>query len=159
MAISSIWITGCSSSADTSNVNSSASNQNANAGNTNSIKDSVEDLAAVIRLPEMPEEAVWREEETTDPKGKKITAILKYSSESAAKIVAAADKSKPAAATEIGAESWFPDELTAQSQLSGNESIKATAYSANDFYNAPYINGKISRVNDTNYFVLELTTY
>lgn len=153
------WTPGCSNSTDNVNANTNTANQNTAAGNTNQVKDDAEELQGIIKLPETPEESVWREEENADPKGKKLTAVLKYAPEAAAKIVASADKSKPAAPTELGTESWFPEELTAQSQLSGDESIKATAYSANDFYNGPYKNGRIARVNDTDYFVLELTTY
>ncbi|MGI8467369.1 MAG: hypothetical protein ACR2N3_02845 [Pyrinomonadaceae bacterium] len=152
------WTSACSDSAETNgNVNSNVSNQTA--GGAALTKDDIDELSAIIRLPETPEEVVWREEETANPKGKKLTAILKFNPESAAKIVESAAKIKPAAPTEIGTENWFPNELTAQSQLSGNESLKGISYAANDFYNPPYTNGKLTKVNETNYFVLELTTY
>ncbi len=64
---------------------------------------------------------------------------------------------KPAAEADIDAETWFPAELIAQSQLSGDESLKGTAFAADDFLHEPYNQGKITRINDTNYFVLELT--
>lgn len=155
-----IWTAACSNSAETSNVvNSSNSNQDVNNSNAISAKDDIEELGTIIKLPEMPEEVVWREEQSANPNGKKLTAVLKFNSEAAAKIVEAAAKIKPVAPAEVGTESWFPNELTAQSQLSGNESLKGIAYSADDFYNSPYQNGRLTRIDETNYFVLELTTY
>ncbi len=144
-------------------ANSSNSNQSANANAENSTidKDDIAELGSIIKLPELPDETatVWREEETSDPKGKKLTAILKYSPEISARITAQAEKNKSPAPTEIGTESWYPEELTAQSQLSGDESLKGTAYGADDFFNAPYINGRLIRVEKTDFFILELTTY
>ena len=141
------------------NVNQDASNNSASPENTKAPKDNVEELSNIIKLPEVPEEAVWREDETQQPKGKKLIAVLKYTPENINKIIALVEKSKSAAPIQIGAEEWFPEELTAQTQLSGNESLKGTVYGANEFFNPPYRNGRLVRIQDTNYFVLELTTY
>ena len=156
------------SCASSSPANSNAVNQttNTNAKNSSAASDDIAALAALVRLPEIPEEVVWREEvlenrEASDQnsKGKKLTAVLKYNDADAEKIVALAEKSKTAEKTEIGTEDWFPEELTAQTQLSASESLKGTAYGANDFFNAPYSNGKLTRIEGTNYFVLELTSF
>lgn len=149
--------------ATNANVNSGAAKSAAD--NANPVKDDVTELAQIIHLPEMPEEAVWREEvlgsseQTPDTTGRKMTAVLRYSAENAAKITAAAEKIKPAEPSEIGTEDWFPEELTAQTQISGNESLKAFSYGAGDFLNPPYSKGKLSRIDQTNYFVLELTSF
>lgn len=150
------------------------SNSNVNSGNTaqsntnvanSPAKDDVSELLTIVRLPEVPEEVVWREEplgKTGDrvpgPNDRKLVAVLQYDAETAAKLVAQIEKNKQPEAAEIGAENWFPEELIAQSQVSGNEMLKGTAYGANDFFNMPYGNGKITRVENTNYFVLELYT-
>jgi hypothetical protein len=151
--------------ADSVNANSNNSVQtNTNSAN-NPAKDDVSELLTIIRLPEVPEEVVWREEplgKTNDrvpgPTDRKLVAVLKYDAETAAKLVAQIEKSKQPEQAEIGAENWFPEELIAQSQVSGNEMLKGTTYGANDFFNMPYGNGKITRVENTNYFVLELYT-
>ena len=153
-----ICVVSCSNFAGT-NENISLNNSVQETNNANAAKDDVEELATIINLPDAPEEVVWREEQTSDPNEKKLTAVLKYSSEAAAKIIASAAKNQPPSAAEISSENWFPAEITAQSQLSGNESVKVTAYDARDFYKPPYKNGKLLRVNDTNYLVLELTSY
>ena len=142
-----------------SNANSNSVNQSADRKNLIAVKDDVAELSTLIGMPETPDDAVWREETTANPQGKKLTGVLRYSDENISKIVALAEKNKPAQQTELGTEEWFPEELTAKTQLSGNESLKGIAYGANDFYNAPYKNGRLVRIQDSNYFVLELTTY
>jgi hypothetical protein len=142
-----------------SNANADNKNSNQNsAANTNSVKDDSAELANIIKLPEQPDEVVWRETEVAE-KGKKLVAVLKYKPEEAGKIAAAAEKIKPAEDVEIGTEDWFPDELVAQSQVSGSEALKAKAYSANDFLNPPYKNGRLARIDETDYFILEVTAY
>jgi hypothetical protein len=142
-----------------SNADQNVSNQSANNQNSNSPKDNAEELATIIKLNEMPDEAEWREEEKANPKGKKLTAVLKYNDENAQKVVASAESIQPGAPIEIGAEDWFPLELTAQTQLSGNESLKGVSYAANEFLNPPFTNGRLIKIEETNYFMLELTTY
>ena len=136
-------------------------NKTANYANENKIppNDNVEELERIVKLPFHPEEATWRETDLNTPEGeKKLTAVLKFLSEDANKIVQQAEKYKPATAVDIDAEDWFPAELIAQSQLSGDENLKGKSYAANDFLETPYTNGKITRIDDTDYFVLELTT-
>ncbi len=134
--------------------------------NANISKDDVEALDKVINLPIQPEEATWREDSLDRQnnnlpvsKGKKLTGVLKFSAEDAQKLVEQVDKTKPAFASDVDAESWFPPELIAKSQESGDENLKGTSYAADDFLREPYKNGKITRINDTDYFVLELTSF
>lgn len=159
LLIISLFVVSCTNpNAGNSSGNSNVANRNANADNSRAVKDDVGELNSLINFPESPEEVVWREE-TVSQKGKKLTAVLKYANESIPKVIASAERHKPAAQAEIGVEDWFPEELTAQAQLSGNESLKGSVYAANDFYNAPYTNGKLVRIQETNYFVLELTAF
>lgn len=144
--------------------NQSVQSQN----NANVSKDDVEELGKIIKLPMQPEEASWREDKSETQGNnnsapatgsKKLTVVLKYSAEEAQTIVEQVDKSKPPFASNIDAESWFPPELIAKSQESGDENLKGTSYAANDFLQEPFKNGKLTRINDTDYFVLELTSY
>jgi hypothetical protein len=157
--------TGCGSNNTT---NSNAANQNANSANSNSaasIKDDVDELELTIKLPFRPEEAVWREDvlgKTGDnrvppaPTDKKLIAVLRFLKDDADKITAQAEKYKPAAPETLNSENWFPAELVAQSQTSGDETLKGNSYAANDFLNPPYSDGKLTRIDGTDYFVLEL---
>lgn len=134
------------------NVNQTAQANQASNGNLSAAKDDLEELGKIINLPVMPEEAMWRDE------AKKITAVIRFAPADAENIAGQAAAYKPAGvAADIDAESWFPAELIAQSQLSGDETLKGTAFAANDFLREPYNQGKITRIDNTNYFVLELT--
>ena len=137
-----------SNSNQKTNTNNAA-NTNANADTT---KDDIEDFAKVVKLPFQPEEVSWRE--TSD---KKLIAVIKFSAADAQTLITNIEKQKPIAPAEINAENWFPPELVAKSQQSGDELLKGKVYSANDFFLAPYNNGKITRIDDTNYFILELS--
>lgn len=153
----------CASCRETENSNQQSANsvQTANTNSeyavSNLPKDDIEELEKTIKLPFRPEDAIWRADETAGASGKrKLLAVLKFSVEHANQIALQAEKYKPAAESEIDAENWFPAELIAQSQLSGDETLKGISYAANDFFQQPYTNGKITRVAETNFFVLEL---
>jgi hypothetical protein len=156
--------TACTSS-ETEKSNSNKQNANtANSNSSNSVKDDIEELEMAIKMPFHPEEAVWREDvlgksgdnRVAAPTDKKLTAVLRFLKDDAAKVTAQAEKYKPAAPATIPTEKWFPAELIAKSQTSGDETIKGSSYPANDFFNPPYSDGKITRIEGTDYFVLEL---
>ncbi|MET0751942.1 MAG: hypothetical protein ABWZ66_01150, partial [Pyrinomonadaceae bacterium] len=123
--------------------------------NANLTQDNTEDLGRIVSLPYVPEEATWRE--TGSQNTKKLIAVLKFSASDAQAIVAQAEKYKPAEPAGLEAENWFPPELIAKSQESGDESLKGNAYAANDFISRDYKDAKLTRINETNYFVLEMT--
>ena len=150
-----IFLNACSpNKTGNSNIVKTNSNQTANSNSEIVVQDDVENLAKIIKLPFTPEEATFSE---TNQNGKKLVAVLKFASADAASIVAAAEKYQSPAPSDIDAEMWFPPELIAKSQESGDEVLKGNKYAANDFLQAPYLNGKLTRISDTNYFVLELT--
>lgn len=125
--------------------------------------DNIDELLTKIRLPEVPEEAVWKEEvlgkndnRVPGPTDTKITAVLKYTPEQTTKLIALLESRKQTEVGVVDTENWFPEELTAQAQLSGDSTLKGTSYGANDFFNIPYGSGKITRIGTTDFFVLEL---
>ena len=141
-----------------------------NTSNSNSTVsgDDVQQLGKIINLPFEPgESTVWRESNlaqdfgngTPSVNGKKLVAVLIFESDQTDEITKRAEGFKNSVPAEIDAENWFPEELVAQSQVSGAGTLKGNSYAANDFMKAPFIDGKLIRVIDTNYFVLELTTY
>lgn len=152
--LSGIWpLLSCGGSGKTDGANAQSNSANQANDAANSTKTNVEELGMIINMPMETEEAVWR----NDPGQKKITAILKFSSADAARLVQQAEsKRKPVPAT-IPSESWFPAELIAQSDISGDDTLKGTAYAADEFYQEPYTQGRITRIENTDYFVLELT--
>jgi len=155
---------------DSPNVNSNRANvSNTNNSNTEIVpQDNVEELGKIIKLNVLPEEAVYIETnlntKNSEPRvpasnEKRLFAVMRFSPENAAQIVAQAQKHKPAEPSDVDAEAWFPAELIAQSQLTGDEYLKGAAYAADDFLQMPYSKGKLTRINNTDYFILELTTF
>jgi hypothetical protein len=141
---------GCGSAANSNAVNAAAneSAKNGETANTN-----LEELRPLIALPFEPEDAVWRG--GTDEK--KLIAVLRFGTADADKLVEEAKKIKPPTAAKIGSELWFPAELIAQADNSGDDTLNGTTYAANAFFQPPFTDGKLTRIQGTDYFVLELT--
>ena len=81
---------------------------------------------------------------------------MRFSSADSDKIVAEASKNGSPQNAEIAVENWFPDELVAQGEMSGDNALKGLAYPANAFFLEPYTSGRITRIEGGDYFVLEL---
>lgn len=135
-----------------SNTNQITNKPNNIYTNAETTKDDLEDFAKIVKLPFQPEEVSWREFPD-----KKIIAVLKFSAADSNNLITQIEKQKSAQNVGLNAENWFPPELIAQSQQSGDETLKGKEYSAADFFLAPYTKGKITRIDETNYFVLELS--
>ncbi len=168
--VSATFFFGCKNYDNDSNVVRQVSNENQNSKIENigedqsPAKDDAEELGKLIKIPFDTEEALWKIEDSAKISNanngetvQKLVAVLKFKSEDTQKIVEQAVNYKPATETSLNAESWFPPELIAKSQQSGNETIKGTIYAPNDFAQTPYQNGTLTRISGTDYFVLELT--
>lgn len=139
-----------------------AANANSEYGGSDLPKDDIEELEKTIKLPFRPEDAIWRADDSIDAGAtskRKLLAVIKFTSADANQIVQQAEKYKPAIESEFDAETWFPAELIAQSQLSGDETLKGISYAANDFLQPPFTGGKITRVTGTDFFILELSAF
>lgn len=150
----SILLSACGSGTS-ENANSAANRVSNTNSNSNLTKDDAEEFSRIVTMPFPPEEVAWRE--ISGGEKKKMIAVLKFSAADAQSLVAQAERHRPAAASEVGAEDWFPPELIAQSEQSGDSSLKGKGYAANDFILEPYKSGKLTRISDTDYFVLELS--
>jgi len=105
----------------------------------------------LVNIPYEAIDTVWRD----DAPNKKLIAVLRFSTADCEKIVADATRIKPAAPAVIQSESWFPDELIAQGELSGDDTLKGMAYAANNFFQDSFNDGRLVRIDGTDYFVLE----
>jgi hypothetical protein len=126
-----------------------AANENANTPKTN-----VEELGVLINVPYESEDIVWKD----DASHKKLIAVLRFSTADCDKIVADAQKYRKPEDAAIQSESWFPDELVAQGDMSGDDTLKGISYGANAFLQEPFNEGSIIRIEGTNYFVLEASS-
>lgn len=131
--------------------------------NANVAEDNEAELTSLINLPFEPEENVYRVDQpngsannSSAKNGNKLTAVLKFNSDDAEKLVEEIKSKGVIPEAKIDPEPWFPAELIAKSQTSGDESIKGIGYKADVFYKNPYTSGTLTRVNDTDYFVLIL---
>lgn len=140
------------------NTADNSKNTNTTPANTNRnpVKDNIEELETIIKIPFHPEEVLWREESLGNQNAKKMTVVLKFLPEDSNKIVAEAETKRAVTQTTIPVETWFPAELIAQSELSGDDTLKGNVYSADQFFQAPYQDGRLTRMENSSYFILEL---
>ncbi len=142
---------GCGGTASNSNSANTVANEAAT--NANLPKTSSEDLGMLIKMPFETEDVIW----SGGPDQKKLIAVLRLSPQNANKLVEQAKKIKPPVPGQIDSEPWFPAELIAQSSESGDDTLKGMTYAADDFYQPPFTGGKLTRIETTDFFVLELT--
>jgi len=126
----------------------SSSGNNANAARTN-----VEELSMAVSVPYAVDDLVWKE----FPAEKRIIAVIRVNPTDSARIVSDASTNGPAETVAIPAQKWFPDELVAQAQTSGDNTLRGQAYGANAFFQEPYTTGRIIHIEGTDYFVLDVS--
>ena len=117
----------------------------------NSPRTNVEELGILVKVPYKTEDIVWKE----DIDKKRILAVMRFSPADANKLVAEGGVTGTPE-TSIPVESWFPDELIAQGEMSGDAALKGVSYSAIAFVQEPYTVGKITRIEGTDYFILDV---
>jgi hypothetical protein len=146
------FITACGSGPANSNaVSNAAANQVTRSAEA---RTNVEELGMLINVPYESEEAFWKE----DQPRRSVVAVLRFPAVESSRLVADAEKVQAPQPAVITPENWFPPELIAQGDLSGDDSLKGTSYSAAAFYNPPYNAGRIVRIENSDYFVLELSS-
>jgi hypothetical protein len=118
----------------------------------NSAGTNAEELGVLIRMPYETEDVVWKQ----DASGKRVIAVLRFSPSDAEKIVAESG-GQGSGVGSIPVESWFPEDLTAQAEMNGDNALKGVSYPPTAFVQEPYSSGKITRVAGTDYFIVEMT--
>jgi hypothetical protein len=147
-------LAGCSGSSS-SNSNSAANSnaQHDSATSSDAAKTNAEELGMLVNLPYESEEVYWKNDESK----KKITAVLKFKPEEVNRVVADAVRVREPESVALTPENWYPPELVAQSELSGDDTIKGKSYAATVFLQDPYNDGRIVRIDGTDDFVLEVS--
>lgn len=113
-------------------------------------KDNAEELGLLIELPYEPMEAVYREA----PEEKKLKVIVRFTSEEADRIIG----EKAGENVSMSPEAWFPQELIGQSEMdTASQLLHGKRYAADEFYKPPYSVGTATRIDGTDYFIIELT--
>ena len=147
----------CGSAPATNGDQQNAANTNgANISNAQTAtNDDVEELRSSMQIPFEPEEAVWRI--VSDKNGRKqLTAVLRLKPEDFKTLSAKASAAGPGRQIQASVEQWFPAELRAMSETTGEMTVPATSYPANEFFQAPFNSGTVTLINDTDYVIVEL---
>lgn len=147
-----ITVSGCESSDPAPQNAYSVAVNNANSASRTVTSTNVEELGLYVNIPYDVEDIAFR----GPGAGKHILAVLKFSHSDAEKAAAEASRIKPPAEASASVEDWYPEELTAMADLSGDDTIKVTVYSPAQFANEPYTNGRLMRVGGTDYFILDI---
>ena len=153
LLLSTYLLTGCSDRIENSNSTNSAASRSSNVAHVGP-KDNIEEFGLLVRLPFEPEEVAWEEK----PDQKKLLAVVRFTAENAQKMAAEVAKNGTPVAEILTVESWYPNELIAQSELTGESTVKGQSYPAEPFLNPPYTKGKITRVENTDYFILQISS-
>lgn len=146
-----------------SQINQQINNKNMPANtDKNSVSSDVDALRQKVELPFAPLEAVWLEEKLGNPDNSvpgptdyRLTAVLKFSNSDAEQLMKKIGAEKLPGGT-IQIEEWFPSEL--KNKAAGGE-LGGTKYDAGEFSRSPYTSGTISRVENSDYFVLKLLSF
>ena len=147
------FLLNCSSPGENNNLANSVGANSSNTANTGP-KDNIDEFGLLVRLPVEPDEVAWEEK----PEQKKLIAVIRFSPGNAEKMAAEVAKNGTPAAEELSVESWYPNELIAQGELTGESSVKGQSYPADSFLNPPYTKGKITRIENTDYFILQISS-
>lgn len=156
---------GCTGGPETANNSAPVSPREVNEKNTPQVNEKPEELGMLIKVPFVPAEVVFVEQpavaepgRSPGPNDKKLRAVIFYEKEDAEILAAEAAKLAEPTAVEIDADTWFPAELVSQSELNEGQKLKGKAYPADMLFQAPYLAGTLVRIDETNYFVVEMYT-
>jgi hypothetical protein len=123
----------------------------ASAAQANAARTNVEELSLLINVPYETEDIVWK-----NVSENRVLAVMRFSAEDAGRVVTGSQAHGPAEKVSMAVETWFPDELIAQAEMSGDNALTGLSYPANDFFQQPFNAGRIARVEGGDYFVLEI---
>ncbi len=107
----------------------------------------------LIQVPYEADDIVWKQDASTQ----NIVAVFRFAPEDADKLAADAEIFGPGLPVSLPVEHWFPDELIAQAETSGDGTVKGISYAANAFFQAPYSSGKVTRIEGVDYFIVEIS--
>jgi hypothetical protein len=158
VALGSISTASCSLNRSSKDNPQPAGNANSITGNainaSKSPNDNIEDLRTHINVPLEPDEVSWRIL-INKGTGDRLIAVFRMTP---ADVAAFASKvgpsgSKPA---DVAVEDWFPAELKAMADTTGQSTISGSALPANEFIRDPFTEGIVYVIPESDYLVVEL---
>lgn len=135
--------------------NSASTNSEANrvASVPKKANDKAEELGLLINFTLEPEDIVWLQVDSP----KKIVAVFRLDEEDTKKLIEQLTPRSQGEAKSVMVEDWFPAELVAGGETTDSSTVDGTAYPADDFYQHPFSQGTITRISNTDFFVLEIS--
>ena len=146
-----ITVSGCVGPGN-SNNSAQPSNTAMPAQNQAKANSSSEELGLLINFTLEPEDLVWRE----DKAKKTLIAVMRFDAEDTKKLADQLARLAPGSPYTVRVDDWFPAEIVAQGEASGRSTVEGMAFPADDFYQDPYTKGVVVRINDSDFFVIEL---
>ena len=116
--------------------------------------DHIEELGDLIKLPYEVTETKWREENTNGIR--KLAAVIRFDKNDADKLESDSAKHGEPQDVEIALQEWYPSELKTQSEFSDNSILKGKAYLPNEILTPPFTTGRLIRIDDNDYFIIEI---
>lgn len=150
LLLSAFIITSCTAPAGNS---SSANEGNRVASVPKKANDKPEELGMLINFSLEPEDIVWQQAESP----KRIVAVFRLDQEETKKLVERLTAVSQGAPKTITVEDWFPPELVAGGEATDASTVDGTAYPAQDFYQPPFSQGTITRIDNADFFVIEIS--
>ncbi len=149
-------LVGCSRSINTANnSNESLPVPSQSVDPDKASNDNADELAMLINLPFDPVEIAYRE--TNDKNTRNLTAVLRFSSAESDSITKKAEAIKPAQETQVKIQDWFPAELVDRGDVQLETTLPGKTYPANEFFKEPFNSGTLTRIGETDYFVLTMS--
>ena len=98
-------------------------------------------------------DVAWQDDR---PNGRLI-AVMRFSAADIEKIISRSASVMQESAVKIQVEPWFPQELVAQGEMSGDGTLKGKMYAADMFLQPPYSTGRMVRIDEADYIYLEVS--
>ena len=109
----------------------------------------------MIRVPIEPEEVVWRIF-PDGQNGQRLVAVFRLSPEASKSFATNMNATGGGHSVQVNVEQWFPAELIAMGETTGEMAVNGKAFPANDYYQSPFNIGTITAIPETDYVILEL---
>ena len=152
LLLSALIFTSCSVPAGNSST-ANAAEGNRVASVPKKANDKPEELGMLINFTLEPEDIAWQQSESP----KRIVAVFRMDTEDTKKLIDQLTARSQGAPKSIAVEDWFPPELVAGGEATDASTVDGTAYPADDFYQPPFSQGTITRINNTDFFVIEIS--
>lgn len=153
LSLVALGVTCSDASPGRANLSTPPAASNPIADNSNSARNNFEELGLLVNIPYEAQDVVWKE----NREAKTLLAVLRLEPADAAKFAADLEKLGQAQEHALSPETWFPEELVAQSDMSGDNALKGKSYPADSLLVETYKNGTITRIDGTDFFVIEAT--